>query len=878
MMSSALPPEIAQALTRGAQVVTSNQRAARTLRHAFNRAMQAAGQSRWQPPAILAFDAWAASEWQTLLLQAKADRVLLNSAQEHALWRAVLAEEDSGPAIRPLDSLAELAAEAWSRVHLYNGRARLRGLGVSTDTRAFERWAAAFDRRCQRERWLTAAQLPAALQQSGPAIPSAGLLLVGFDTPPPAYTGLFESLTPVAHFQPAVPAPAGSLADFPDETSEIRAAARWTRAVLEASPTARIAIVVPGLSARKAALARVFREVLAPGSQHLGEARAIPYEFSLGDPLAHIPLIATALDLLRWTQHALPLDTVSALLLSPFFGCSLASEATAAAEFDAFELRRLHLLRPELTLDQAIAAVEGSRRRARLSDLLARFRAMRRANASANAGATPNPLLQPHAAWADAFRTLLEAVRWTQRADSSTFQALQRWESALDELATLDFAGVPVTAADALRALERIATQTIFAPESHDAPVQIVGPLEAAGSAFDALWLLGAGELTWPPASATTPLLPWHLQHALAMPGANAARDRAASRRLTQRLAHSAATVVFSYAATIANPLWLETVRDAPPPPYPADHIARGGAQILQLQAACAFRAFAERRLFASAIDSRDPGLDPLERGSLVHKVMEAFWTGIGQQPAERNQAALQSLPPSQREALLQSAIDLALSQARHPVRTPWDEAYLNLQRQRLLQLLTPWLDFELTRPPFAVRAQEEQIEARIGPLNLKLRADRIDQTAAGGLILDYKTGPAAPSQWLGDRPDAPQLPLYALQFEPAQLGGIAFALLRAGEELSLKGFAVGPQVLANPTKAALPFAAQLKDWRRVLTGLAEDFAAGYAQVDPKRYPDTCTFCGQRLLCRLNPASFAEANSGDDAEFDPDPESEAFLG
>ena len=38
----------------------------------------------------------------------------------------------------------------------------------------------------------------------------------------------------------------------------------------------------------------------------------------------------------------------------------------------------------------------------------------------------------------------------------------------------------------------------MFAPESRDAPVQVMGPLEAAGGTFDAVWFLRAGELSWP--------------------------------------------------------------------------------------------------------------------------------------------------------------------------------------------------------------------------------------------------------------------------------------------------------------------------------------------------------------------------------------------
>ena len=112
-----------------------------------------------------------------------------------------------------------------------------------------------------------------------------------------------------------------------------------------------------------------------------------------------------------------------------------------------------------------------------------------------------------HAEWAERMRELLEAAAWGSGAGETSveFQMRRKWESALDELATLDFDGVQVEFAQALEALERIARQTMFAPESREAPVQVMGPLEAAGGTFDAVWFLRAGDLSWPMPTAAVP-------------------------------------------------------------------------------------------------------------------------------------------------------------------------------------------------------------------------------------------------------------------------------------------------------------------------------------------------------------------------------------
>src|ERR1035441_2764631 len=81
-------------------------------------------------------------------------------------------------------------------------------------------------------------------------------------------------------------------------------------------------------------------------------------------------------------------------------------------------------------------------------------------------------------------------------------------------------------------------------------------------------------------------------------------------------------------------PIALDDFADDAPIPPPPDRVHQGGAAILQAQAACGFRAFAQKRLFSAALDSPSLGLDPGERGSLVHVVLQRFWAEVKTQAA----------------------------------------------------------------------------------------------------------------------------------------------------------------------------------------------------------------------------------------------------
>jgi len=968
--SSALPSPVRQALTRGWTVLTANQRAARSLHRDFDLDQRGGGLSQWKPPAILSWESWLTDLWHRLLLDGHTRELLLSPTQEHTVWRAIITADPANASLRPIDALAQTAAEAWSLLHAYRSRPRLAASAATADTRAFARWAAEFDRRADRAQYLTGAQLPESLRaavEAGQLAPPTGLLLVGFDSKNPAQTALVEALraagTSIEELAPQAlgikeeesgalsiavssrwvgvgaidPGPTSSpdltLVSAADERAELSACARWLRARLVERPEAQLAVIVPSLDAARPEIDRVFHSILAPELDDLtASANSGPYEFSLGLPLAHTPMVSTALDVLRWATGPLPLDRVTALLLSPHFAAGKPSEPDellARAEFDAFVLRRHPLLQPEVSLDALLTLASTPKHGAEnLPLLLKHLRALRLLfQRSEFAHSERTSAERTHADWAAIVDELLDAAGWStpNRDTSAEFQTRRKWSSALDELTTLDFDsradGTRVSFATALAELTRIATQTLFAPESRHAPIQILGPLESAGSRFDALWFLRASDLSWPARSTPNPLLPWLLQHELAMPGAYPAHDTAHARRITERISASAPTVVFSYALQSATesqqrpspviaglaetsltlslltadelapaeppsaPIALEAFADDEPIPPPPDRILEGGASVLAAQAACAFRAFAEKRLFASALESPSLGLDAGQRGSLVHAVLDAFWA------VAETQTALQLYTNEERDGILTHCIDTAL--ARHSSTPGWPRAYLAVERERLLNLLRPWLDFEADqRAPFLVLAREQPLtDVAIGPLRLTIRVDRIDralpsphtedesaegESEPGEIILDYKTGAASIADWLGPRPDAPQLPLYAVvrsaaneaaagNGEAPNLAAIAFASVRLGKDLGLNGYDSGAGILPKPAKLKFDtLADQVAEWRATLTALAEDFHSGDARVDPKQYPKTCLHCDQRLLCRLDPTAL----NPDDSDLD----------
>jgi hypothetical protein len=91
---------------------------------------------------------------------------------------------------------------------------------------------------------------------------------------------------------------------------------------------------------------------------------------------------------------------------------------------------------------------------------------------------------------------------------------------------------------------------------------------------------------------------------------------------------------------------------------------------------------------------------------------------------------------------------------------------------------------------------------------------------------------------------------------------------------MGIDGYEARNGVLPKATRLkAASLAAQVGEWRATLTALAESFHTGSAAVAPKHYPNTCKYCEQRLLCRLD-ISTLNADALEDIDPDDDTDSD----
>jgi probable DNA repair protein len=642
-------------------------------------------------------------------------------------------------------------------------------------------------------------------------------------------------------------------------------------------------VVTQDASARRGEIERAFQ-------RHTGPA----FEFSLGLPLSQVALARAAHLLLRWLDGSLAEQELDWLLSTGHAAASAQESAALQATMRA--LRRFSLERTHWTL----AAFLGERCAAELlpASWVERISAAQRLLAGF-ARRAQSPL-----DWAELVPRLLDELHFAgaRPLASAEFQALRRWNQAVESCGSLGFDGRRIGWKDFLSQLDRTLDETLFAPESRDAPIQIAGPAESAGLTADAIWFLGADEDAWPANGATHPLLPVEVQREAGMPHATPQLDWELAAAITRRILAAAPEVHFSFAmqneaaearpsrliaqlAGEAQKLSAELAAPAAPPPltvsfedfsripFPPGKVA-GGAAVLTAQSQCPFKAFATARLAAQEWKPADAGLTAAQRGSLLHAVLHAVWAG----PPEgiRSSAELMSL--NDRQAFVAAHVQRVMARELRPhLRDLMPRRYLELEAQRLTRLVTEWLEYEATRIEFVVAGTEVKRTVHIDGLTFDLRLDRLDLLRDGSqLVIDYKSGNVSPSAWELPRPDDVQLPLYAgfaLEADEV-LGGLVFAKVRAGEmkfagrvgdaaATLFAGLKGGNPLVKNPFTAE-----QLLDWRDCIQQLARDFLAGRAEVDPREAPKTCERCGLQTICRIqeNAALLTAEDESEDEE------------
>ena len=870
-------------IASGCQLLTPNYRLARRIKSEWDARRSASGDRVWEPLAVQPLESWLMAQWERALAQGLvAPLAPLSQGQAVELWQQVIAEEEqlSGQyhLLRPAGA-ADLARQAYDillRWQVDPGEEHNRqAFTLDADCGTYLRWHALFESRLAAAGQCTPLACYRQLLTIADKLQSPQAALLDFDDVPPLYRSLVNALCQQVHeIQPrGEPGECRTYA-FTDKRAELEAIARWAKELNAAQPETTIGVVLSDMDGDRVALEYLMRREFAS----LGDSyNSLPVNFSTGISLDRAPVVRDALGVLALGNQHVKVPALVTLLHSRFLKMPDADSALANRLIRRlYDAGREELEVAELRYSASQVKV-GDDQGLLLGNYLVEMSGMRELRRAAEPSA-----------WVQRFCDVLDIWGWPGNGplDSLEYQQVELWYRTLEDFSAYDTVLGPLDYESALQLLRRCASRQVSQPKTADSNVQVLGPLEAAGLAFDQLWLSGMQGSSWPAPARPNPFIPQALQRRLQMPHATAEREWAFAEglfqqyRLSARHLHASYTQQVDGVPELPSALLQAFPRLEPPLPglphepwltqwqqrkvvqlsdWQAPAMtdvelsgASGGSGLLEDQSQCPFRAYARRRLGVEPLAEFSVALSAAERGSILHDALYALWRDID------NQANLLALDSAAQAAIVASAALVAIEAVPVARRRSLGEAYWRLEARRLESLLEEWLTIERQRSEFAVQQLEEDISLTLGRLQIQLRVDRVDQLPDGSrVIIDYKSGVSKSQDWLGARPARPQLLLYGIA-APESAAALAFAQLRTrdcrfvglGRTEAAPGIQTDIAKVVKDSMDASDWESLTQRWQENLQRLASEFVEGAAQVDPLS-PASCTWCGLQSLCRI---------------------------
>lgn len=830
-------------------VVTNTARQAYELKYSWMHHNVLAGVKAFQSPEIFSFDEWLQRIYEHLVREGtpQAQRFLITHSTLRLAFQMCTPKPE-------YEKHVIATTRAWRTYVEWNLQRVGPDIESTENGRLFRTWVRRFKNFQKRQEIVTLAELPALVNQ---AVTDKSWCLnavtfFGLEELSPARRELIHQLREhgcvVDELQPLLlDSKQHHTIKFESVSREQSTLVTWVRARLsELGENCRIGVIVPDLASGAPRLRSQFEATFY--DCHSIE-RVV--NIGLGFPLRDTRLCKDVLQFLDWTTRDLGYEEILQLGRSPY----LSNLAIPEAFSDAYPERMYYREYAIRVKDAAISPA--------LNSILRLFSGKK----------------QSLHDWITRTIAILNTVGWNSSSDVETHRAQAAFMLLFNELTKLSPLLGSITWKRAVSLVRNALRAQTLTVDIRNTPVQVLSREEAAGLVFDALWVTGTSEESWPPKVDLNPMIPISVQRKAHVPRVTQGQILSWSRRVSDNWERMASSVVFSYVDEEQDnaDFYLESSRllakhrvvevenllahpelpnrDHPWGTQTKENLLRQysperGTKLpkdttwirsstIRDQSRCPFRAWAIHRL--SLPDQVSPHRLPnvIDRGTDVHALTEKLLT------TALNRTEIGQLGAKD----IAEAVDHVLKKRKR--RLPI--AFIERERERLSKLAYRWIEFEVNREDFSVVALEKKFSTTIGGLDLSLRVDRIDSTdELSCLIIDYKTGLASPNSWLPPRLNEPQMPLYAIAVP--ETDGLAYQKIPAKGKITMTGFAdsVDGKKKLKPVPDLLgsDFSEAKAKWKSELEATVQEYKNGEARVDPINVNTVCKHCHLMGLCR----------------------------
>ncbi len=862
--------------------LTPNHRLARHIKFAWEEILISTGRKNWPKIESHHWEIWVKNQWETAILGGLVEPMsLLNPNIEREIWRRVIFEDDTkNSSFNLVDPSTTIENAIWTRKLIQRSRLNIKDSGIESyflleeDCATYLRWESVFREHLFKNNIVTIEDSIARLSELRVNLErQCSINLVEFDSIPPILLDYLQEYGEVAIIDKKQKPPDSShhVTSYVSKRTELQAVAKWVFKTFKEDTEATIGVILDDTELERQRLEHLLRREFDCLDESYND---LPINFSTLITLNQAPLIRDAFRILELVFGELRFADFVSLLQSRFINIY--------EDHPGLQTKILKILNrddsKQIVLSEILSGLTRLVKKDKNLDekFLAELKLLNQMQLTNRSDIPSN--------WCSCIWQCLDLFGWpgNELPDAFEIRQYELWQNLIGELMFYDSVLGKITCKETIDVLFRSTTNRPFQAETEGRRIHILGRLEAAGLSFDQLWITSIDGDHWSSAIKRSPFIPNSIQKDLDLKGQGVSvgvnsRDLISDYIRLNKSIYSSFIEdqknqnlrfikLFNVSETYQNrdkwtaPIAWDTAAAKLTTAFQIDQLPRilnselknikGGSGLIEDQSICPIRAFLRHRCNLKHYDSFSADLSSFDRGKLMHAGLFNFWGYI------QSHAELIDLDDKQIKALIKAALDEGFQQFLKSSDMIRSKIFISWELQRLNDLLWEWISFEKTRAPFKVISREANFEIECLDTVLKVSVDRIDLLEDESyLIIDYKSSLQKLSEWFGNYPRKPQLPLYAAFLPDSD--GIAFAEVKK-DHCGINGLIKqDDNGLKNidPNKHRIiskevNWDTQVKIWKQTILNLLRDFIDGQKEIKLSRV--SCNNCNFSSICRIH--------------------------
>ena len=416
--------------------------------------------------------------------------------------------------------------------------------------------------------------------------------------------------------------------------------------------------------------------------------------------------------------------------------------------------------------------------------------------------------------------------------------------------------------------------------------IHILGLLESTGLYFDHMFIINMNDKRFPSYPSPNRYLPYHLQRKYSMPRVSLEKEYGVAQNIFSRLMNQSLNITVSYSKYdnenffrpspfIMNYSHIvnffqekEDFNTLPCIRYSENYekklgtkglvnkntvLYKKGVEILKNISECPYRSVLIHRLGLNIYQNNKLPLNALEKGIILHSILEAIWKDL------KNVKKLRALTQKQLVVKIHYYI-VQIFKKHHFIFHNIPGFIKSIEEVRIQEMLLKWFELEKKRNiDFDVLSVEKKINIIINGMKIRLRIDRIDQLADGKIIIiDYKTSKNFNIRNLLQKNITEvQLPIYAV-YEKSDAISIALVNNHKCELKSISSMAhwiesnyplTLEKVLISSKDMSIPktFKDLKNFWKKQFEEKIFSFKSGNITITPSH--QSCQYCKFDAIC-----------------------------